>query len=168
MAALRAQKVPFPFVFRFLTVNTGDIHDKREFRRNGLHLNSGRRGTPGGEHPFPRFGRLFADGVATVMHRQLPKTFQVDRVSARHFVRSAAKTEQILLADATIAPVLTGLAIVGIIEGPVNAHAAFRTVLKVFLASDAAKAAVGTVIRLLLVRHLEVTNDLVMVVAVFG
>jgi hypothetical protein len=75
-----------------------------------------------------------------------------------HFVRGATRREEILLTDGTVAPVLAGLAVVTFVQIPVNAHAALMAVLEVFPAPHATKAAIGTVVRRLFVRHPQVAD----------
>ena len=80
------------------------------------------------------------------MRRQLTETVPVNGVSTRHFVRGPAGTEQILLTDRTIAPVLAGLAIVRFVQTLVNAHATLMAVFEIILTTDATKATVGAVV----------------------
>ena len=103
-------------------------------------------GVPGGHHAFASFGRLFTNGTAGIVRRQLTETVPVNGVSTRHFVRGPAGTEQILLTDRTIAPVLAGLAIVRFVQTLVNAHATLMAVFEIILTTDATKATVGAVV----------------------
>lgn len=65
------------------------------------------------------------------------------------------------MTDGTIGLVFSRLAIVFVVEGLVNAHTTVVTMLKVFLASHAAKAALGAVVRLVAVRHPQITDGAV-------
>ena len=67
-------------------------------------------------------------------------------MTAGHFVTGAPRRKEILLTDGTVGLVLANLAVVIVVEGPVDAHATVVAVFKVLGAADAAKAAIGTMI----------------------
>jgi hypothetical protein len=80
------------------------------------------------------------------------------RMSTGHFVRCAPRIEQVLLTYRAIGSILALFAIVIGVETAINAHAAFVTMQKVVGSSHSTKAAIGTVVRSLLVRHPQIAN----------
>lgn len=161
MVALHSQKVPGPTVVVAFAVVADHGHDTGQFRRHRLHRDSRRHGVPRRHHALSRLRRFLADGAAAVVRRQLSEAVPVNGVPAGHFVRGPTRIEQVLLTDGTVGPVLAGLAIVIRVETAIDAHAAFVAVRKVFLPAHAAKAAVGTVVGPLFVRHPQVANTAV-------
>jgi hypothetical protein len=149
--ALNSQKVPGSSIIRPFTVVTGHVHHPTELGWYRLQGDSVRHGGPRGHHPLPCLGRLFADGTATVVRRQVTKAFPVNRVPAGHFVRRTATAKEVFLAHGAVALILARLAIMIVKQAFVNAHATVVTVLKVIFATDAAKATVFAVIGILVV-----------------
>ena len=139
--------MPGPGIFSPLTVDARHGHDPGQFRWDWLDGHGMRHGVPGGRHAFARFGRLFTNGTAGIVRRQLTETVPVNGVSAGHFVRGPTRTEQILLTHRTIAPVLASLAIVRFVQTPVDAHTTLVAVFEIVSTTDATKTTIGTVVR---------------------
>ena len=157
-AALHSEEVPRAIVVGPLAVVADDGHGLGQVGGDGLQLDAHGHGIPRRLHPLVRFGRLLADGAAGIVGGQLAKAVPVDGVAAGHLVRGRAGAEEVLLADGAVGHVLAGLAVVIVEEEGVDAHAAIVAVLEVLPASDAAEAAVGTVVGLLLGRHPQVAD----------
>jgi hypothetical protein len=92
------------------------------------------------------------------MSRHLSKAIPMYRMSTRHFVRCTPRVEQVLLTYGTIGSILALFAIVIGEEAAINAHATFVAMQKVVGSPHSTKAAVGTVVRSLLVRHPQIAN----------
>lgn len=123
--------------------------------------NASCHGVPSGHHALLGFGRLFTDGTAGIVGSQLSEAIPMNGMPTGHFVTGRSGREQVFLTHGAVGLVLAHLAIVILVEGAIDAHAAIMTVLEVFGTSDAAKAAVWTVIRTFFVGHPEVANDAV-------
>ena len=141
-----------------LAVVAGDGNDPGQVGGDGLEGDAHGHGLPGRGHLIVGFGRLLADGTAGVERGELSEAVPVDGVAAGHLVRGRAGAEEVLLADGAVGHVLAGLAVVIVEEEGVDAHAAIVAMLEVLPASDAAKAAVGAVVGLLLGRHPQVAD----------
>jgi hypothetical protein len=75
-----------------------------------------------------------------------------------HFVGRTPRTKEKLLTHGTVGLVLATFAIVIGIQFPVDTHSTIMTMLKIFGSSYTTKATVGTVIRLFIIGHPEITN----------
>lgn len=153
MPALDSQKVPGPIRMSLFAIVARNVHDATQFRRHGLHGNPRRHGIPGGLHAFPRLGRLFANGTTGIVGGQLPKAIPMNGVSAGHLVRGGTTAKEEFLTDGTIRLVFSSLAIVFLVQGLVDAHAAIVAMLKVLGSADATKTALRAVVGLIFIRH---------------
>ena len=144
-----------------LAVVAGDGNDPGQVGGDGLEGDAHGHGLPGRGHRLVGFGRLLADGAAGVERGELSEAVPVDGVAAGHLVRGRTGAEQILLTDGTVLHVLADLAVVLSEEGGVDAHAAVVAVAEVLGSTDAAEAALGTVIGAFLGRHPQVADGAV-------
>ena len=145
--------MPSPGVLRFFAIDTGDVHDPGQFRGDGLQSNTRRHSIPSRHHSFLGLGRLFANRAPRVVGCQLPEAFPVNSVTTGHFVRGTSRAKQKFLTNRTIGFILSTFAIVVVVKRPVDAHSAIVAVLKVFGATDSAKATIWAVIRLFIISH---------------
>jgi hypothetical protein len=79
-------------------------------------------------------------------------------MSAGHFVTCRSRGKQVFLTDGTVRHVFSSVAIVIVKQLGVNAHAAIVAVTKVISTAHSTKAAILTVIRVLLIGHPQIAN----------
>lgn len=156
VATLDPQKVPRSGIVRSFAVVAGNVDNPGQFGRYRLEGNAGRHGVPGGHHAFLGFGRLFAHGTARIVCGQLAETIPVNGVSAGHLVAGRAARKEVFLTNRTVGLVLAHLAIVVVVQGPIDAHATIVTVLKVLGTTHPTKSTIRTMVGTLLIRHPQI------------
>jgi hypothetical protein len=150
--------VPSPGVLGLFAIIARYVHYPGQIRRNRLEGHSRRHGIPRGHHPLPCLGSLLADGTSGVVGRQLSEAVPMYGVAAGHLMGGAPRTEQEFLTHWAVRLVLAALAVVIEVQALVDAHATIVTVPKVLRPAHATESAVTAVVRLLVVRHPQVTD----------
>lgn len=93
------------------------------------------------------------------MRRQLSEAIPMNGMSTWHFVRRRSTAKEVFLADRTVGSVLSGLAVVIVVQGPVYAHATLVTVLKVLCTSDSTESTIFTMVRCFFIGHPEIADN---------
>jgi hypothetical protein len=158
VSALHSKEMPCSSMVILLAIIASNIDNTTQFGWHWLQGNACCHGIPGRHHAFLRLGRLFTDRTTRVVRCKLTEAVPVNRMTAWHFVTGRTGGKEVFLTDGTIGLVLAHLAVVIVVEGAINAHAAIMAVLEILGTTDAAKTAVFAMVRTFLIGHPQVAN----------